>query len=52
MRRGGEITGSVVVGTLYQTVHDQSVILMGGDLVVVAVAGVVTQQNIATVPSV
>ena len=49
VRRGGEMTGGVVESTLYQTVHDQGVILVGGDLVVVTRGGVVTQQIIATV---
>ena len=51
VRRGGEMTGGVVVITSYQTVQLQSVILMVGHLVVVALPGgrVVTQQSIAPV---
>ena len=44
VRRGGEMTGSVVVSTLHHTVQFQSVTLMGGDLVVMNGGGVVTQH--------
>ena len=46
--RAGEMTGGAVRRTLYQTLHAQSVILAGRNLVVDTL-GVVTQQDIATV---
>ena len=43
------MTRSVVVSTPYLTVHQQSVIQMGGTLVVVARGSVVTQKIIVPV---